>query len=161
MKAAVQAMTEEALNKLRRLVLDMRRAAEGGETFLAEDLAFHRIIYERVGNRLLLKLLGVFWDVYENLRNTSLFMPKDLKAEARKHEAILQAIEAKQVELAKRRLYEHYDDINARLKSARTAVTHLATEVAQGAAGAETTDSISPRAETSRTGHAPPKTGQR
>ena len=116
---AIAVMDEGTLAQLRALIAEIRRKAEAGEIFRQEDLKFHRLIYERVGNRLLLKLLDVFWEVYKNLRNQALLLPVDLVAEAKNHEEILRAIEAKQVEEARRQIVNHFDGVKARLAAGR------------------------------------------
>jgi len=116
---AIAAMKEETLAQLRALVAEMRRKAEAGQVFRQEDLKFHRLIYETIGNRLLLKLLDVFWEVYKNLRDQTLLLPTNLPAEAENHRAILQAIEDKQVEEARRRIADHFDDVKQRLRLGR------------------------------------------
>ncbi len=119
---AIAAMDEATLEQLRELVEEMRQKAARGESFLDEDLAFHRAIYQVVGNHLLLKLLDVFWDVYKNLREQRLHMIKDmedLEKEAQNHVGILEAIEAKQVQLAQRRLIEHFDGVKSQLATAQ------------------------------------------
>lgn len=116
---AIAAIDQASLDKLQQLVTQMRRKAADQERFLEEDLTFHRIIYLQVGNRLLIKLLDVFWDVYRGLNDQSLHIVRDLAAEAENHARILEAIAAKDSDLARQRLLEHFDGIKERLRSAR------------------------------------------
>jgi len=116
---AIAGMDEECLGELRVLADEMRRKADAGVNFLDEDLAFHRVIYRVTGNHLLVKLLNIFWDVYQNLRDESWLTLMDLDAEARNHERILQAIEAKEVDVAQQRLADHFRAIEERLRTAR------------------------------------------
>lgn len=128
---AVLAMDQDSLNQMRVLVDQMYQKAAAGEEFLEEDMAFHRAIYLVIGNRLLTKLLDIFRDVYENLRERSLSGPtgRDLNPLARDHAEILQAIEARDVELARQRLMDHFDGIKRRLKVAQLASGDSAGEV--------------------------------
>ena len=119
---AIEAMGEATLNQLRDWINKMRQKAAAGQDFLEEDLAFHDAIYQVTGNRLLVKLLDVFEAVYHNLRDQSLFtpqLPEELDAKLQDHVAILQAIEAKDTELAQRRMIAHFDGIKERLGAAR------------------------------------------
>lgn len=116
---AIAAIDKDTLNQLRVLIAQMREKAAAGEHFLEADLAFHRTIYLVTGNRLLIKLLDVFRAVYQNLQDRSLRVTRDLDAELRNHEQILQAIEAKDAELARQLLVDHFDGIKGRLKTAR------------------------------------------
>lgn len=116
---AIAAMTEECLEELRALADEMRRKANAGVNFLDEDLAFHRAMYQVTGNHLLVKLLNIFWDVYQHLRDESWLTLMDLDALARTHESILQAIEAKEVDVAQRCLVDHFHAIEERLRIVR------------------------------------------
>ncbi len=116
---AIVAMDGPTLNRLRMLADEMRQKAAAGENFLEADLAFHRTIYLVTGNRLLIKLQDVFRTVYQNLQDRSLRVTRDLDAELRNHEQILQAIEAQDTESARRLLVVHFEGIKERLKSAQ------------------------------------------
>ncbi|MCC7353428.1 MAG: FadR family transcriptional regulator [Anaerolineae bacterium] len=118
-REAIAAMNEETLVQLRGLVAEMHRKAAARKIFRQEDLKFHRLIYEKVGNKFLLKLLDVFWEVSKNLRYQTLLLPIDLIAEAKNHKEILRAIEAKQVEEAQRQIVAHFDSVRARLVAGR------------------------------------------
>lgn len=112
---AIAAMDGESLDQLRSLVDQMRQKAAAGLAFVEEDLAFHRTVFVTTGNRLLVKLLNIFWDVYHNLRDESSTSAQDLDLDVRNHEMILQAIEAKEVRLARRRLVDHFRSLEQRL----------------------------------------------
>ena len=116
---AIAAIDQTTVNKLQQLITQMRRKAADQESFLEEDLTFHRIIYLQVGNHLLIKLLDVFWDVYRGLNDQSLHIVRDLTAEAENHARILEAIATRDSELARQRLLEHFNGIKERLRSAR------------------------------------------
>jgi DNA-binding FadR family transcriptional regulator len=96
----------------------MEQKAVAGQEYLDEDLAFHRCIFSMTGNRLLIKLLDIFRFVYQNLHNQSLGVAQNSGTELQNHRAILQAVEAKNVELAKELLSAHFDGIKERLKTA-------------------------------------------
>jgi len=112
---AIASMDEATLEELRQLIRKIQVKARAGESFVPDDLAFHRAIYRVIGNRLLLKLLDIFWDVYRNLRDQSLQVVHDPDVQARNHEAILTAIESKNVQLAQKHIVDHFDEIKRRL----------------------------------------------
>jgi DNA-binding FadR family transcriptional regulator len=116
---AAAAMDERTLESLRGFVSVMQQKADQGRLFLEEDIAFHRTLYETVGNRFLIKLLDVFWNVYDHLRDRSVFDVRDLRQEARSHEQILQALEARDGDAAMRHLVPHFASLEERLKLAR------------------------------------------
>ena len=116
---AIEAMDEATLNQMHDVLDRMESKATAGQEYLDEDLAFHRLIYLTTGNRLLIKLLDIFRFVYLNLHNQALGVAQNSGAELQNHRAILQAVETKNVELAKQLLGNHFDGIKERLKSAK------------------------------------------
>ncbi|HUW14993.1 MAG TPA: FadR/GntR family transcriptional regulator [Anaerolineae bacterium] len=114
---AIAAMTPETLAQLRDHIAQMRINALSGEYFLDRDLEFHAALYRPINNPVLDRLLDIFGTIYESLRG-SLLMTRDTIAEVRNHEEILQAIEAGDVELARRRLRNHFGGIMSRLVEA-------------------------------------------
>jgi DNA-binding FadR family transcriptional regulator len=59
---------EDQLRVLRSIVDRMAERASQGQAFPEEDRLFHRVLYRQLGNELLLKLLDVFWEVWQRLR---------------------------------------------------------------------------------------------
>lgn len=112
---SVGVMDEETLGQLRKIVQRMHIKGSAGELFHEEEREFHTLLYKPMGNRLLTKLLNIFWEVYENLPDRSLHVVEDLDVQAQNHEAIIQAIEAKDGELAKRRLRDHFGSMELRI----------------------------------------------
>lgn len=119
---AVAALDQADLERLRTIVAEMYRKQAAGELTWREDLEFHRLVYQPIGNRVVLKLLDVFWQIFRNLRDRSLIPPRDAAANIHNHAAILEAIEARDVELAQRRIAAHFDDLRERLRDAQ--LTH-------------------------------------
>lgn len=71
------------------------------------------------GNQPLVKLLDVFWYTYRNLRDQTVQVARDPAVEIRSYELILQALEARDVELAQRRIVKHYALLQEQLKTDR------------------------------------------
>jgi DNA-binding FadR family transcriptional regulator len=115
---AIEALDEATLNQMWEVLDRMEQKAVAGQEYLDEDLAFHRCIFSMTGNRLLIKLLDIFRFVYQNLHNQSLGVAQNSGTELQNHRAILQAVEAKNIELAKELLSAHFDGIKERLKTA-------------------------------------------
>lgn len=117
----VALIDEQCLEDLRRLVSDMRVKLALGEVTWQTDLQFHRRVYEVVGNRVLLRLLDVFWMIFGNLRDRSLFPPRDPKGNVEGHAAILAALEARDVPRAQEAIALHFEDLRVRLRQAKRA----------------------------------------
>jgi DNA-binding FadR family transcriptional regulator len=116
---AIAHMDQATLAELKTLVDQMRQLAASGGYFLDKDLDFHRALYRPIGNRVFSKLLDVFCDIYQNLRDKSLYTPRDPLAESRHHDQIWQAVEAKDVALARQLITEHFSGIKERLNAAQ------------------------------------------
>jgi len=102
---------DEDIAELRATVNRMGEHAQRGESFAAEDQQFHTLLFRCQNNEMLGRLLDVFWlafykaSDYVNLANV------DPVATWRDHAAIVEAIEAKDVPEAQRRMDRHYEGI--------------------------------------------------
>jgi DNA-binding FadR family transcriptional regulator len=107
----IDVIGEEDIAELRATVNRMRAHAERGETFAEDDQLFHRLLFRCQDNETLVRLIDVFWlafykaSDFVNLENT------DPMATWRDHAAIVDAIEARDLEEARRRLDRHYEGI--------------------------------------------------
>ncbi|MGJ3402947.1 FadR/GntR family transcriptional regulator [Glutamicibacter sp. Je.9.36] len=116
---AIRAVTDEHLEALEQCVIQMEQHAAREETFVEQDKAFHRILFEPLGNQLLTNLLGVFWDVYRTIYDaidSDLEITQPAKT-AQDHRDILDAVRAKDVETARQLISEHFHGIRALLAS--------------------------------------------
>lgn len=116
---AIANMNEATIAELQRLVAEMESKTQGREPYLAEDLAFHRAIYDVVENRLLMKLLDAFFEVQRNLvqRNPTLPVGKDF-IHTGNHAAILEAIIERNPEHARQSIAEHFARLHSRVSAA-------------------------------------------
>jgi DNA-binding FadR family transcriptional regulator len=118
---AIGAMDAITLEELRDLVTEMRGRALTNEYFLDKDLDFHATIYRPVNNHVLSKLLDVFHAIYRNLRERSLLFTRNPLVEVGNHEEILCAIEARNVELARQLIHDHFSGIKQRVGTVQPA----------------------------------------
>ena len=63
---ALALVDEQQLRQLREVVDRMGAKARRGETFAEEDQRFHRLFFEKVENKTMLKLLDIFWLVFRH-----------------------------------------------------------------------------------------------
>jgi DNA-binding FadR family transcriptional regulator len=119
--AAIAAMDSETLSDLHALVTEMRQRALSGEYFLDRDLEFHATIYRPINNHVLSKLLDVFFTIYRNIRDRSLLVTRNPVAEVTNHDAILRAIEDRNVEHTQELIRRHFSGIKERLDEAQRA----------------------------------------
>ncbi len=110
-------LSPNTVQSLRKILERMKcKAAQGASTdeLLEEDVAFHRALYENVNNSLLLKLLEIFWRVQKDLRARfpdEMKTPEKREQFVRRHEALVEALEQRDVELARERLHKHFEGV--------------------------------------------------
>jgi DNA-binding FadR family transcriptional regulator len=112
---AVKVIPQEQFKVLDSLILNMRIKAENGETFPEEDRAFHRALFEPLENRLLIKLLDIFWITFHKVSRGVDLPRNELMQTYRDHAAILEAVKAGDVEQTRRSLQNHYHGIEGRV----------------------------------------------
>lgn len=105
---------DEAVGRLRACLDDLRLHAGKGEAGDNADRAFHEQLYAALGNQLMSQLLRVFWDVYHDLSGDGApqLDPDDIVAV---HEAIYDAVAARDAARASRTMSEHFRGIRERL----------------------------------------------
>lgn len=96
------------------------RVALGGREAATpdEDRFFHRTLYAGLGNSLLLKLLDVFWVVYQRLRDQAKVEAIDPVRTWENHRRIVEALEARDPAAARMAMLEHFAGVEGRVRSA-------------------------------------------
>jgi len=116
LEEAMRHLTPDILAQLRKITGAMEeqaRSATSDVAFMDLDMQFHMTLYSPLHNALLLKLLDVFWTVQKRLRAHVLQSPETRLAVVHQHEAIIDALENKDVTLAKERLETHFAGVRA------------------------------------------------
>jgi DNA-binding FadR family transcriptional regulator len=113
--AAMQAMPPAAVADLNAVVTAMGARAHRGESFPEEDRRFHQVLFEPLGNQMLLKLLDVFWLTFQEAsRHVDLLNPYVVPT-YQDHTAIAAAVADGNVEEARAALDRHYAGLTDRL----------------------------------------------
>lgn len=115
---AIATLDADRLAEIRATVDRMGAFAAQGHPFEEDDRRFHALIFDGVGSRTLLHLLDVFWMAYRNA-SQQLGGDSDPVRTWEDHVAIFEALEARDVDEARRALEEHYAGIESRLAAAR------------------------------------------
>lgn len=116
--AAIERISEAQLEQFNRILEGMRLRAERGESFPVEDRQFHRLLFENLGNSMLLKLIDVFWmAVSKAAQHINMADPNPVNT-YRDHVAIVEALKLRDIEMARAALDRHYDGIRTRLHEA-------------------------------------------
>lgn len=111
-------MEEAQLARLRE-VLDAFAAAEEAAdrpAVMTADQAFHRLLYQPLGNQLVEQLLDTFWIVYQRLVARLPDLPK-ARALFDHHQAIFDALAARDGRAAEAAVRRHFTEIEERLAS--------------------------------------------
>jgi GntR family transcriptional regulator, transcriptional repressor for pyruvate dehydrogenase complex len=118
-ETAMTTLTPEDLVALEDAVDEMEvLASASGFSFAGPDEYFHRKLFSRLKNQVVLNLLDIFWRFQ---MGCSAFAAEvgDPVEEARKHRRLLNAVRAGNVELARRRMQESLEEKRLRLLAAR------------------------------------------
>lgn len=110
---------EDDLAELNRILERMRDRAERGESFGAEDQAFHKTLFRCCGNETLGRLLDIFWLAFFKASDDLTLDNPDPMATWRDHKAIVSAIERGDTAGARALLDAHYDGITRLLTASR------------------------------------------
>ena len=105
------AMPDADIADLRGITERMRARAAGGHSFAEEDQRFHQTLFRSLGNATLLHLLDVFWLAFFKAGEDLTLANPDPMATWRDHDAIVDALAARDAGAARARLDQHYDGI--------------------------------------------------
>ena len=114
-EAAIEKLTDAQLTAFDAVLEGIHEKALRGEVFPDEDRDFHRLLFEGLDNRMLNKLIDVFWVGLSNAAQSLGMTDPDPLLNYRNHQAIVNALRARDVDEAKVALDVHYDGIRDRL----------------------------------------------
>ncbi|WP_440412657.1 FadR/GntR family transcriptional regulator [Neorhizobium petrolearium] len=107
----IQMISEDDVAELRRLTDRMCQRAERGESFAEEDQQFHQLLFRCQNNKMLSTLIDIFWSAFYKASGfANLASPTPL-ATWRDHHEIVEAIAARDIGAARKRLSDHYSGI--------------------------------------------------
>ncbi len=112
---AIERLTDEQLATFDALLAEMQKKAETGKSFPSEDRRFHQLLFQNLGNRMLLKLIDVFWLALSHAARSLYGVDPKPLITYRNHAAIVEALAAGDASAAQAALDVHYDDIRDRL----------------------------------------------
>jgi DNA-binding FadR family transcriptional regulator len=116
----LQMIGEDDIAELRATVERMGKHAERGESFAEDDQLFHRLLFRCQGNETLVRLIEVFWLAFYKASDFVNLDNVDPIATWRDHEAIVDAVEARDLEEARKRLDRHYEGISQVIANNKT-----------------------------------------
>ena len=117
---AVVTVSTEQLVELRAILTRMETALRRDESYADEDRLFHRTLWINVNNRSVGKIVDVFWMVFAQARQRASIPANPNQAEIYQwHVAIVDALEAQDVEAARVAMVRHYGNIQKLLEEMR------------------------------------------
>lgn len=111
---------EEDIAELRATVNRMRVHAEKGEAFAEDDQLFHRLLFRCQDNETLVRLIDVFWMAFYKASDFVNLDNLDPVGTWKDHAAIVDAVEARDLDEAKLRLDRHYQGISRVIANNKT-----------------------------------------
>jgi DNA-binding FadR family transcriptional regulator len=116
---AVEHIGAEDLARLEEILAIWKARDEAGEPQWADiDEEFHRILYGVLNNQTLMKLFEVFWIAYENLDDPNIHDVRPPQQEYDYHQAIFDAVKARDADLARQRMVQHFSHLQERIRRA-------------------------------------------
>ncbi len=114
--AALQA-TEEDLQIVRQAVESMEAsfAEDNLDGMVEADIQLHRAILVATGNDILVKVMDNIADLLKEMRRTSLSVTEGVRQTIAGHRAILDALERREAELARKAMQTHLQSVVAKL----------------------------------------------
>lgn len=111
----IAVVSTEHLARIESAVVKMEELAVQGELFSEADAEFHRLLFEPLGNDLLMNLMSVFWQVYRKIHVEIGTGGMDLVKTAAEHRAIYNAVAEKDAATAAVLLSGHFDGIRTKI----------------------------------------------
>ncbi len=107
-RLAMPKLTGDDIERMRQLNDNSYQAAETRSgRFLDFNRAFHFVAFERVGSPMMLRFLNQLWDAAARYQNTMTYVSMSRTILRDQHMGIVEAFEAKDVELVNARMAEH------------------------------------------------------
>ena len=117
---AAALLTEDDYKALEEVVRRMRLKLKEFRTFLVEDMEFHRLLFRRLNNRVLLNILEVFWKLFGRVEEGTAHTLNQLTEAVNQHKAMLIALKKGDVSRAEHILQVHFRDAELRITEAGT-----------------------------------------
>src|SRR6202046_5048152 len=117
LQQAAALLQEEDFVTLERLVRRMNLKVRESSTFLQEDMEFHRILFSKLNNRILLNILEIFWKLFRQVEEGTGHTPVQLKKAVDQHKVIVEELRKGKVLRAKNLLEVHFQDAERRIAS--------------------------------------------
>jgi DNA-binding FadR family transcriptional regulator len=114
---AIEKVTDEQLARLKKILEDMRLAAQEGMYVEKYDRMFHNALWSNLENALLGRIVDVFWLVIAQARRRSpIPNPANPMDAYKSHAAIFKALENRDVKAMQECMMKHYMNLQKRVR---------------------------------------------
>ncbi len=108
--SAIQLIDDDAIAAMQAAIDDMAARTEAAEPFQSADRAFHDALFSRIDNQLLASLFANFWEMLAAIDPLTIPHREAASETLEHHRRILEAIRARDVELAQLHMSRHFYD---------------------------------------------------
>ena len=115
---AVRLAREEQIASIEEVLARWEQKVRAGEPTAEEDRAFHRLLYEPLGNRALISLLDTFWLVFHAVPVRAITTDMQPTTTVQDHREILEAVRHRDATLACQRIRDHFRNLEERIAQA-------------------------------------------
>lgn len=121
LKEALESIKEKDLKELEKVIISMENKAKESKSFVKEDMMFHRILFRRIKNQIVVKILDIFWGLFEHL-DEPLLHSANQEAVINYHKNLLENIKNRNYEKTRDVLKEHFIDVYERLSKYKNSI---------------------------------------
>ncbi len=115
---AVEKQTPAQMERLRQIVKRMKQGIKKEKYSAEDDRLFHQTLWENVDNKLMQKILDIFWMIfYQARKRAAIPEPPNLQQMHDLHFEIVEALKEHDVEKAQRSMLTHMKVLEQRLKT--------------------------------------------
>jgi DNA-binding FadR family transcriptional regulator len=116
---AASLLKKEDLATLEQLVQRMSLKLKEPSTFLQEDMEFHRVLFRKLNNRVLLNILEIFWKLFAQVEEGTEHTVEQLTEAVNEHRVIVAALRKRSVSRAVHLLEVHFRDAERRIAASK------------------------------------------
>ena len=108
-------LAEDDFKALEEIIHRMRLRVKGLSTYIVEDMEFHSLLFRKLNNDVLLKILEAFWKLFGRVEEGTTHTLQQLTEGVSQHQAILTALRKGDKSRAEHLLRFHFRDADLRI----------------------------------------------
>jgi DNA-binding FadR family transcriptional regulator len=109
-------ITADDIRNIEQVLDQWDKCITADESTAEEDRAFHRSLYQVIGNESLIALIDIFWVVYHSTQVTKITKDVSPTTTIQDHRNILDAIKKQNASLARQQIQDHFRGIEDRIQ---------------------------------------------